>query len=59
MAFHILKIPAMWVADLDVGANQKVEEEIDKGVAGEKETRYPKILLMHRNCQKELWLLMS
>jgi hypothetical protein len=38
IVFQILKIPAMWVGDLDVQVNQKVEEEIYKGVDGEKET---------------------
>jgi hypothetical protein len=38
MAFQILKIPAMCRGDLDVQVNQRVEEEIDKGVVGEKET---------------------
>jgi hypothetical protein len=38
MAFLILMIPAMWVVELDIPVNQKVEEGIDKEVVGEKET---------------------
>jgi hypothetical protein len=38
MAFQILKIPTMCRGDLDVQVNQKVKEEIEKGVVGEKET---------------------
>jgi hypothetical protein len=37
---------------MDVWVNHQVEEGTDKGVAGEKGTKHPKILLMWRSYQK-------